>query len=135
MRDDIHERVTYLAEAIGRSARATCAVCIRWDYPVTVNDPALTQTMLPTLQRVAGVGGLKPVPKVMGSEDFPFFQRMVPGLFVEAGAVEAPSAQLRAGDPLSHHSIRGTAAEPQQRVVTAVLRQALELIDVRVLDQ
>ncbi len=39
MRDDIHERVTTLAEAIGRSARGECAVCIRKSYPVTVNDP------------------------------------------------------------------------------------------------
>ena len=29
MRDDIHERVTYLAEAISRGSRAGCTVCIR----------------------------------------------------------------------------------------------------------
>jgi amidohydrolase len=84
MRDDIHERVTTLAEAVSRGSRAGCSVCITKNYPVTVNDPALTEAMLPTLQRVAGAG-LRLVPKVTGSEDFSFFQRVVPGLFVFLG--------------------------------------------------
>ena len=79
MRDEIHERVTTLAEAIARGSRAGCTVCIRKNYPVTVNDPALTQAMLPTLRQVAGETQVQLVPKVMGSEDFSFFQRVVPG--------------------------------------------------------
>ena len=85
MRDDIHERVTYLAQAIARGSRAGCTVCIKKNYPVTVNDPALTEAMLPTLARVAGPGRLALVPKVTGSEDFSFFQRVVPGLFIFIG--------------------------------------------------
>jgi amidohydrolase len=90
MRDDIHERVTYLAEAISRGSRAGCTVCIRKNYPVTVNDPALTAAMLPSLQRVAGTDQVHLVPKVMGSEDFSFFQRVSPGLFFFLGV--APDA-------------------------------------------
>jgi amidohydrolase len=85
MRDDIHERVTTLAQAVARGSRAGCTVCIRKDYPVTVNDPALTEAMRPTLQRVAGEGKLLVVNKVTGSEDFSFFQRVVPGLFIFLG--------------------------------------------------
>jgi amidohydrolase len=88
MRDDIHERVTTLAEAVSRGSRAGCTVCISKDYPVTVNDPALTEAMLPTLRRVAG-DGLQLAPKVTGSEDFSFFQRVVPGLFVFIGITPA----------------------------------------------
>jgi amidohydrolase len=84
MRDDIHERITTLAESVSRGSRAGCKVCIEKNYPVTINDPALTEAMLPTLQRVAGAG-LNLVPKVTGSEDFSFFQRVVPGLFVFIG--------------------------------------------------
>ncbi len=87
MRDEIHERVTTLAEAIARGSRAGCTVCIRKNYPVTINDPALTQAMLPTLRRVAGAAQVQLVPKVMGSEDFSFFQRVVPGLFIFLGVV------------------------------------------------
>jgi amidohydrolase len=85
MRDEIHERVTTLAEAVARGSRASCQVCITKNYPVTVNDPALTARMLPTLQRVAGAGATLEVPKVTGSEDFSFFQRLVPGLFFFVG--------------------------------------------------
>jgi amidohydrolase len=92
MQDDVHERVTTLAEAIGRGARAHCAVCIRKNYPVTINDPALTAAMAPTLARVAGADRAMVVPKVMGSEDFSFFQRVVPGLFFFLGTVPAGTA-------------------------------------------
>ena len=85
MREQIHERVTYLAQAISRGARAGCDVCIRKNYPVTINDPELTARMAPTLERVAGPQRAQLVPKVMGSEDFSFFQRVVPGLFFFVG--------------------------------------------------
>ena len=87
MRDDVHERVTTLAEAIGRGARGHCQVCIRKNYPVTINDPELTAAMAPTLARVAGADRAQVVPKAMGSEDFSFFQRVVPGLFFFVGTV------------------------------------------------
>jgi amidohydrolase len=86
MRDDVHERVTTLAEAVSRGSRAGCTVCIEKNYPVTVNDPALTELMVPTLQRVAGAERVQLVPKVTGSEDFSYFQQLVPGLFYFVGA-------------------------------------------------
>jgi amidohydrolase len=104
MRDDIHERVTYLAEAISRGSRAGCTVCIKKNYPVTVNDPALTETMLPTLRRVVGADQLQLVPKVMGSEDFSFFQRVVPGLFFFVGVTPGGAAGLAKAAP--NHSPR-----------------------------
>ena len=86
MRDDIHERVTTLADSVARGSRAGCKVCIEKNYPVTVNHPELTAAMAPTLARVAG-DGLKVVDKVTGSEDFSFFQRIVPGFFFFVGVV------------------------------------------------
>lgn len=99
MRDDIHERVTTLAEAVSRGSRAGCQVCITRSYPVTVNDPALTEAMRPTLQRVAG-GRLELIPKITGSEDFSFFQRLIPGLFFFIG-VTAPGIDP-ADAPMNH---------------------------------
>lgn len=86
MRDDVHERVTTLAEAVARGSRASCTVCINKNYPVTVNDLALTAAMLPTLKRVAGADRVQLIPKVTGSEDFSYFQQLVPGLFFFVGA-------------------------------------------------
>ncbi len=96
MRDEVHERVTYLAQAISRGARAGCDVCITKNYPVTVNDPALTARMAPTLHRVAGEQRAVLVPKVMGSEDFSFFQRVVPGLFFFVGVVPQGTEVMKA---------------------------------------
>ena len=108
MRDEIHERVTTLAEAVSRGSRAGCTVCIGKNYPVTVNDPALTEAMVPTLARVAGEGRLELVPKVTGAEDFSFFQRLIPGLFFFVG-VTPPEIDPKAA--YSNHSPRFFADE------------------------
>jgi amidohydrolase len=89
MRDDIHARVKETAESIAKAGRAGCEVCIRKDYPVTVNDAQLTEAMLPTLERVAGTANVMMTPKVTGSEDFSFFQHVVPGLFFFVGVTPA----------------------------------------------
>jgi amidohydrolase len=108
MRDDIHERVTTMAEAISRSARAGCTVCIRKNYPVTVNDPKLTAAMLPSLQRTAGADRVMLVPKVTGSEDFSLFQQLVPGLFFFVGVTPADTDPSKAAP---NHSPRFYADE------------------------
>ena len=112
MRDDIHERVTTLAEAISRGSRAGCTVCITKNYPVTINDPVLTEAMVPTLQRVAGpataISGLHLVPKVTGSEDFSFFQRLIPGLFFFIGVTPPGADPAKA---YSNHSPKFFADE------------------------
>jgi amidohydrolase len=102
MRDDVHERVTYLAEAISRGSKAGCKVCIRKNYPVTINDPALTEATLPSLRRVCGPERLLHIPKVSGSEDFSFFQRVVPGFFFFVGVT--PGADVDKAP--SNHSPR-----------------------------
>ena len=54
-------------------------------YPVTHNDPALTERMVPTLRRVAGAENVSVGPLTGTAEDFSFFQQKVPGLFVFLG--------------------------------------------------
>jgi amidohydrolase len=103
MRDDVHERITYMAEAIARGSKAGCTVCIRKNYPVTVNDPALTEQMAPTLRRVAGPDRLLMIPKVTGSEDFSFFQRVVPGVFFFVGVTPPGTEPDKAAPNHSPH--------------------------------
>jgi amidohydrolase len=54
MQDDIHARITRTARLIAESAGAEADVQIERGIPVTFNDPALTERMSPTLERVAG---------------------------------------------------------------------------------
>ena len=107
MRDAIHARITELAEGISAASRASCKVCITKNYPVTRNDPVLTELMLPTLTRVASTGprpmGIELVPKVTGAEDFSFFQRIIPGLFFFVGVTPPEIEPTKA---YSNHSPR-----------------------------
>jgi metal-dependent amidase/aminoacylase/carboxypeptidase family protein len=69
-------------------------------YPVTINDPALTERMLPTLKRVVGADNVRLGPPVGVSEDFSFFQQKVPGQFVFLGVT--PRDQDHTTVPQNH---------------------------------
>lgn len=75
------------AEAIAAGMRATVEVKVPYSssYPVTYNDPELTAKMVPTLNAVAGAENVKVVDAITGAEDFSFFAREVPGLYVFVG--------------------------------------------------
>ena len=85
LRDDIHRRIRTTAENIAAASGATAEVAIEKGYAVTVNDPALTQRMLPTLERVAGSANVVLTDRRMGAEDFSFLAQRAPGLFVFLG--------------------------------------------------
>lgn len=96
-------RVKEVVIKTAESAGATAEVMIPYsDYdPVTYNDPALTEQMLPTLQRVAGKENVFLRPAVTGAEDFSYYQKEVPGLFFWLGGM--PKGQDPAKAP-SHHT-------------------------------
>jgi len=101
MRKDIQDRIRRTAEAIARSAGATASVeFVTPNYPVTINDPALTERMLPTLQRVAGDRQVLLAGLQTPSEDFSYFQQKIPGLFIYLGIV--PKDQDPANAPRNH---------------------------------
>ncbi|MCS6805599.1 MAG: amidohydrolase [Acidobacteriota bacterium] len=52
---------------------------------VTINDPQLGQQMLPTVRRVVGLDRVFSSPPQMGSEDFSYLAREVPGFFFFLG--------------------------------------------------
>jgi amidohydrolase len=85
MRDDIHARIRRTAESIASAAGATAEVTIETGYPITYNDPALTERTAPALRRVGGNDNVRVVNPVLGAEDFSFFQQKVPGLFFWLG--------------------------------------------------
>ena len=96
---DIHARVRRIVEGIAAAAGTTAQVVINKGYPVTKNDPALTARMLPTLERVAP-GAVKESELITGAEDFTYFQREAPGMFVFLGIT--PPAQV--GKAPQNHS-------------------------------
>jgi amidohydrolase len=101
MRDDIHARIKKTAEDIAASGGATAEVTITPGYPITYNDPALTEKMSATLRRVAGDKNVSVVNATLGAEDFSFYQQKVPGLFFWLGT--RPKNQT-AEEAASNHS-------------------------------
>jgi amidohydrolase len=85
MRADIAARITRTAEDIAHSGGATARVIVDKGGLVQVNDTALTERMIPTLKRTAGVGGFNMIGPIMASEDFPVFAKTIPSVFVFLG--------------------------------------------------
>jgi amidohydrolase len=85
MRSDIHIRIRNTVEHIARSAGASAELHFDNAYPVTVNDIALTERMVPTLQRVAGRDKVFVGQKITGCEDFSYYQQKIPGFYYFVG--------------------------------------------------
>lgn len=97
----VHNRITEITTNIAESAGAKADVNITKLYPATVNDPTLTELMGPTILAAAGEGNVITNPLITGAEDFSFFQREKPGLFISLGGMK------KGGDPTktpSHHT-------------------------------
>jgi amidohydrolase len=85
MREQIHMRIERTSRMIAESAGASIEFDLKYGYPATINDPGLTDKMMPTLQRVAGEEGLLSVQPQTVAEDFSFFADETPGLYFFLG--------------------------------------------------
>lgn len=83
----VHRRINEVATNIAESAGAKADVGITVLYPVTYNDPALTDQMVPTLEAIAGKDNVLITPAQTGAEDFSFYQQKIPGFFFFLGGM------------------------------------------------
>ena len=94
VRSGIHERIKKTAEGIAQGAGARVTIETIYGYPVTANDPALVQQMLPTLRRVAGAGSVAEQPRTTTAEDFSRYAMRAPGMIFSLG-VTSPTRDPR----------------------------------------
>ena len=96
----LYEKIKLIVTKTAESNGATAEVVIPYSskYPVTFNDPALVQKMLPSLQKTVGVNNAILVSAKTGSEDFSFYQQKAPGFFFNLGSMPANAK------PTSHHT-------------------------------
>lgn len=96
-------RIKQVATKTAEAAGAVAEVKIPYSnhYPVTYNDPSLTEKMLPTLVATAGASRVFLKPPVTIAEDFSFYQEKVPGLFFFLGGMPKGEDKLKAP---SHHT-------------------------------
>lgn len=88
MRQQIFADLRNVAEhtAAAHGAKAVTEIYESEGNPATVNDPALTARMLPSLQAVVGAENVYEPPLQMGAEDFSLYAKEVPGLFFFVGS-------------------------------------------------
>ncbi len=103
MRETLHRRFREIVNHTAASNGATADIQLPYSahYPVTYNDPDLTASMLPTLERIAGTENVKLINAVTGAEDFSYFAREVPGLYVFVGG---KPHDLNPDESVSHHT-------------------------------
>jgi amidohydrolase len=100
MRAEAKQRITTTAEMIAAASGAKASVRFGpGAYRVTVNEPDLTEAMLPSLQR-STEGRAMMIPKISASEDFSEFQKVVPGFFYILGA--PPKGKTYTDAPTNH---------------------------------
>ncbi|QEL14063.1 amidohydrolase [Limnoglobus roseus] len=83
-RQQAHKDIKLAAEKTAEGAGAKAKVAISPMYDVTVNDAALVERMAPVLKRAAD-GKVAKAPLAGASEDFSFYAKEVPGLYVFLG--------------------------------------------------
>jgi amidohydrolase len=101
MQDKIHEDIRHTATHIAMSMGATADVRINRGVPITYNDPELTERMLPTLEAAVGRDRVNLINAITGAEDFSFFQREIPGLYVFLGGLPT---DLTVATATPHHT-------------------------------
>ncbi len=91
MRKQIFADLRNVAEhaAAAHGATAVTDIYEKDGNPATVNDPALTARMLPSLQAVVGKAKVYEPPLQMGSEDFSMYAQQVPAMFFFVGSTSA----------------------------------------------
>jgi amidohydrolase len=101
-RKHMYEAIPRKVKGIADSMRAEAVLTLPLDYnyPITFNDHALMDQMLPTLERTAGKENVINSKPVTGAEDFSFFQEQVPGVYLWIGG--KPLAVLEEDSPAHH---------------------------------
>jgi amidohydrolase len=101
MKELIRKRMQEMVPAIAQAYRAEATVTIQDGADITFNNEALTEKMIPTLERVAGNENVYEINAITGAEDFSYFQNEVPGLFFFLGGTPL---DMKESDAPSHHT-------------------------------
>ena len=121
---DLRNVATHTAAAHGGTA--TTEIYEDDGNPATVNDPALTARMLPSLQAVVGANNVYEPPLQMGSEDFSLYALQVPSMFFFVGST---AAGIDPATAPSNHSPKFTLDESALDVgLRALLQVSLDYL-------
>ncbi|MBA6316366.1 amidohydrolase [Cellulophaga baltica] len=83
----IIRRMTEMTEGLAKTYGGSATIEFQNNTAITYNDEKLTEAMLPTLQKTAGVENVVLIKATTGGEDFSFFQEKVPGFYFFLGGM------------------------------------------------
>jgi amidohydrolase len=89
MQQDVHKRVIQTATKIAEASGATAEVSLVSRTLVTYNDPGLSKTIIPALQKAAGAENVSTMDWTTESEDFSFYGTKAPAFFFFLGGMSA----------------------------------------------
>ena len=101
MQKFINKRMQEMVPTIAKVHRAEATIEISKGLPITYNHIELTDKMLPTLQRIAGIEKVVNISAITGAEDFSFYQQEIPGLYFFLGG---KSLDIKPEDASGHHT-------------------------------
>jgi amidohydrolase len=100
-REDILRKLQRIVENTAAANGATGKMALEEaSYPVTYNNPELTEKSVPVLKRVVGDANVKIQPLTTGAEDFSFFANKIPSFFFFVGVT--PEGKDPATAPSNH---------------------------------
>ncbi|MFY2762594.1 amidohydrolase [Arenimonas sp. MALMAid1274] len=117
---DLKNVATHVAAAHGATVEAN--VPDTKGNPVTVNHPALTARMVPSLEKAVGAANVRELDLNMGAEDFSYYAREVPGFFFFVGATPRGQDAIKAP---SNHSPEFFLDEEALKVGTRAMLQVV----------
>lgn len=99
-REDIIARFRRTAEDFAHASGATAKLDVVANAPATVNDPALTTRVRPSLQQAVGEANVVEMPLQTVAEDFAQFANVVPGVYFFVGSTAKGTDPAKA--PINH---------------------------------
>ncbi len=98
-RDTMEDRFNRIVNGISSALNCKTAIDYNQIYPVTVNDPILTDILKQSASQVLGDDNLKNIEIAMGSEDFSYYGEKIPAVFGFLGIGDPDK-----GTDKAHHS-------------------------------
>ncbi len=87
MQRDVHRRIRQITEGIAAANGASADIIIKNNTPVTYNNPELTQKIVPVLEKAVGSQNVQETSWVTGAEDFAFYGKNTPAVFLYYGGM------------------------------------------------
>lgn len=89
VRDTIERRMGEILDGITSAYGGTYTLDYDRGTPATINDPALAEKMMPTMEHIVGRDNVIMLDPTMGGEDFAYYANITPGFFFRLGQVKS----------------------------------------------